>query len=70
MTARWDETVTVLRVYGDTRLPEGDVVLAVDNRTPAEWATGAPRPNGRSANASATASVVRRRAWTGSSTST
>ena len=32
---RWGETVTVLRAYGDTRLREGDVVLAVDGRSPA-----------------------------------
>jgi signal transduction histidine kinase len=36
-TARWGDTVTVLRVYGSTRLRAGDLILAVDDRPLADW---------------------------------
>ena len=38
---RWGESVTVVRTYGDTPLREGDLVMAVDGRTVAEWIEGA-----------------------------
>ena len=42
--ARWDETVTVLRVYGDTRLRTGDLVQSVDGRSLAEWTASGSAP--------------------------
>ena len=43
-TARWGETVTVLRTYGDTRLREGDLLLAVDGRSLEDWADASAVP--------------------------
>ncbi|RYP85382.1 sensor histidine kinase [Nocardioides guangzhouensis] len=43
--ARWDQTVTVLRTYGDTRLREGDRLLEVDGRSLADWADADPLPD-------------------------
>ncbi|MET1058916.1 MAG: sensor histidine kinase [Nocardioides sp.] len=44
-TARWDESVTVLRVYGDTRLRTGDLVRSVDGRSLAEWTAAGSAPD-------------------------
>ena len=43
--ARWGETVTVLRAYGDTRLRAGDLLLEVDGRSLADWAEADPVPD-------------------------
>ena len=51
-TARWGETVTVVRTYGDSSLRPGDRVLTIDGRSMREWVTST-RP--ASARASATA---------------
>ena len=42
--ARWDEAVTVLRVYGESPLQEGDQVMVVDDHRPSEWLTELDRP--------------------------
>ena len=43
-TARWDEDVTVLRVYGDTRLRTGDLIQSVDGHSLAEWTAAGSAP--------------------------
>jgi len=42
--ARWGADVTVLRVYGDSPLQEGDRVLGIAGHSPSEWLTGLDRP--------------------------
>ena len=43
--ARWDENVTVLRVYGDTRLRTGDLIQSVDGHSLAEWTAAGSAPD-------------------------
>ncbi len=40
---RWDESVTVVREYGETPLREGDLILAIDGRTLEDWVDGDAR---------------------------
>ncbi len=43
--ARWGDSVTVVRTYGDTSLRPGDRVLTIDGRSMREWVTsGRPAP--------------------------
>ena len=35
--ARWGESVTVVRAYGETPLRQGDLVLSIDGRSMEEW---------------------------------
>ena len=66
-TARWDEDVTVLRVYGDTRLRTGDLIQSVDGHSLAEWTAAGSAP-ARSVGDRVVYGVRRpHRGWTGSS---
>ena len=57
-TARWDENVTVLRVYGDTQLRPGDLIQQVDGQSLADWAAAGSAPD-RSVGERVTYSVRR-----------
>ena len=37
---RWNESVTVVREYGETPLREGDLILAIDGRSLEDWVDG------------------------------
>jgi signal transduction histidine kinase len=41
---RWGGSVTVVRAYGDTPLREGDVIRAIQRRSPGRWVSSPGRP--------------------------
>ena len=46
--SRWDDSVTVVRTYGETPLRANDLILTVDGRTMADWVAADREQTGRS----------------------